>query len=46
MNVSEYETLDQMQPETFEETRNSQTKFWKDIISEDDWECFERDVLD
>jgi hypothetical protein len=26
-----------LQPESFEETRNSLTEFWKDVISEDDW---------
>ena len=27
-----------LQPGSFEETRNSLTEFWKDVISEDDWE--------
>jgi hypothetical protein len=30
-----------LQPESFEETRNSLTEFWKDVVSEDDWEDYE-----
>ena len=30
-----------LQPESFEETKNSLTEFWKDVISEDDWEDYE-----
>ncbi|MFW9893879.1 MAG: hypothetical protein ACFFFO_16865 [Candidatus Thorarchaeota archaeon] len=35
-----------LQPETFEHTKNSLTEFWKDVISEDDWEDYEKEVPD
>ncbi|MFW9812213.1 MAG: hypothetical protein ACFFF9_07100 [Candidatus Thorarchaeota archaeon] len=35
-----------LQPETFEETKNSLTEFWKDVISEGDWEDYEKEVPD
>jgi len=30
-----------LQPESFEETRNDLTEFWKDVISDDDWSDLE-----
>lgn len=31
-----------LQPESFEETKGSLTEFWKDMISEGDWEDYEK----
>lgn len=33
----------QLQPESFEETRNNLTEFWIDVVSEDNWEDSEEE---